>query len=66
MEDAATSSTLRRAGRDVGFVIAAFVKILNPGAIFVATGIPLADDIMLSAIRERVYRRTVRLQPSDP
>ena len=57
LDDPATSSMLRTAGRHVGFVIAALVSILNPGAVFVSTGIPRAGDIMLSAIRQRVFER---------
>jgi predicted NBD/HSP70 family sugar kinase len=56
-EDPPTTAMLRAAGQHVGFAIAGLVTILNPAAIFISTGIRGAEDLVLSAIRQRVYER---------
>lgn len=55
MEDPAATAMLRAAGRHVGFAIAGLVTILNPAAVFLSTGIRGAEDVVLSAVRQRVY-----------
>jgi predicted NBD/HSP70 family sugar kinase len=55
--DPETVMLLRNAGRHVGYALAGLVAIFNPAAIFISTGIAGAEDIVLSAIRERVYER---------
>lgn len=55
MEDPAATALLRAAGRHVGFAIAGLVTILNPAAVFLSTGIRGAEDVVLSAVRQRVY-----------
>ncbi len=57
LDDPTTTAMLRSAGRHVGYVIAGLVSIVNPGAIFISTGIRGAEDLVLSAIRQRVYER---------
>jgi predicted NBD/HSP70 family sugar kinase len=57
LEDPSTTAMLRAAGRQVGYVIASLVSILNPSAVFVSTGIRGAEDLVLSAIRQCVYER---------
>jgi len=57
LEDPTTTAMLRAAGRQVGYVIASLVSILNPSAVFVSTGIRGAEDLVLSAIRQCVYER---------
>jgi predicted NBD/HSP70 family sugar kinase len=46
---------LRAAGRHVGHAIAGLVTIFNPAAVFLSTGIRGAEDVVLSAVRQRVY-----------
>ena len=55
MEDPEATAMLRAAGRHVGFAIAGIVTVLNPAAVFLSTGILGAEDVMLSAVRQRVY-----------
>lgn len=54
-EDPEATAMLRRAGRHVGFAIAGLVTIFNPAAVFLSTGIRGAEDVVLSAVRQRVY-----------
>lgn len=55
MEDPAATALLRAAGRHVGYAIAGLVTIFNPAAVFLSTGIRGAEDVVLSAVRQRVY-----------
>lgn len=55
LEDPAATAMLRRAGRHVGLAIAGLVTIFNPAAVFLSTGIRGAEDVVLSAVRQRVY-----------
>lgn len=55
LEDPEATAMLRRAGRHVGFAISGLVTIFNPAAIFLSTGIRGAEDVVLSAVRQRVY-----------
>jgi predicted NBD/HSP70 family sugar kinase len=55
LEDPTTTAMLRAAGRHVGYAIAGLVTILNPAAVFISTGISGAEDVVLSAVRQRVY-----------
>lgn len=57
LEDPEATAMLRRAGQHVGFAIAGLVTILNPAAVFLSTGIRGAEDVVLSAVRQRVYER---------
>src|SRR6185312_14406665 len=54
LEDPAMTAMLRAAGRHVGYAIAGLVTILNPAAVFISTGIRGAEDVVLSAVRQRV------------
>ncbi|MFB1295719.1 ROK family protein [Mycobacterium sp. pW049] len=55
LEDPSATALLRSAGRDVGYAIAGLVTILNPAAVFISTGIRGAENVVLSAVRQRVY-----------
>lgn len=55
LEDPAATAMLRAAGRQVGLAIASLVTIFNPAAVFLSTGIRGAEDVVLSAVRQRVY-----------
>ena len=55
LEDPAATALLRSAGRDVGYALAGLVTILNPAAVFISTGIRGAENVVLSAVRQRVY-----------
>jgi predicted NBD/HSP70 family sugar kinase len=55
LEDPAATAMLRAAGRHVGLAIASLVTIFNPAAVFLSTGIRGAEDVVLSAVRQRVY-----------
>lgn len=56
-EDPSATALLRTAGHHVGFALAGLVTILNPAAVFLSTGIRGAEDVVLSAVRQRVYER---------
>lgn len=55
LEDPAATAMLRAAGRHVGYALAGLVTIFNPAAVFLSTGIRGAEDVVLSAVRQRVY-----------
>lgn len=55
LEDPEATAMLRRAGRHVGYAIAGLVTIFNPAAVFLSTGIRGAENVVLSAVRQRVY-----------
>lgn len=52
---------LLRSGRLVGEVLATVVSFYNPSLILVGGGVAAAGDMLLAAIRESVYRRSLPL-----
>ncbi len=59
--DAASTELLHRAGRLVGTMLAGVVNLLNPSLIVIGGGVSGAGDVLLAAIRESVYRRSLPL-----
>ncbi len=43
----------------IGFVLAGLVSFFNPSAVVVRSGIPGGDDILLNAIRQGIYERSL-------
>ena len=52
---------LQRAGRLIGTMLAGVVNLLNPSLIVIGGGVAAAGDVLLAAIRESVYRRSLPL-----
>jgi predicted NBD/HSP70 family sugar kinase len=53
------------AGRHVGGVVAGIVNFFNPSLIVVGGGVAASGDVLLAAIRESVYRRSLPLATRD-
>jgi len=52
---------LQRSGRLVGSMLAGLVNFFNPSLIVIGGGVADAGDLLLAAIRETVYRRSLPL-----
>ncbi len=52
-------------GRHVGEVLATIVNFYNPAIVLVGGGVAGAGDLLLAAIREHVYRRSLPLATRD-
>jgi glucokinase-like ROK family protein len=52
---------LGRSGRLVGETVATLVNFFNPSLVLVGGGVALAGDVMLAAVRQAVYRRSLPL-----
>jgi predicted NBD/HSP70 family sugar kinase len=52
---------LQRAGHLIGSMLAGVVNLLNPSLIVIGGGVANAGDVLLAAIRESVYRRSLPL-----
>lgn len=63
--DAASVDLLSRCGRRVGEALATVVNIFNPSLIIVGGSVAKAGDLVLAAIRETVYRRSLPLATRD-
>lgn len=59
--DPACVDLLLHSGRLVGEVLATIVNFFNPALILVGGGVAAAGDMLLAAIRETVYRRSLPL-----
>ena len=59
--DPVSVELLLRSGRLVGQVLATIVNFFNPALILVGGGVAAAGDMLLAAIRETVYRRSLPL-----
>ena len=59
--DPVSVELLLRTGRLVGEVLATIVSFYNPSLILVGGGVAAAGDLLLAAIRESVYRRSLPL-----
>ncbi|CAN5788178.1 hypothetical protein BH18ACT7_BH18ACT7_18380 [soil metagenome] len=56
---------LRRAGRLVGETLAALVNFFNPSMVLLGGGVSDAGDVLLAAIRQAVFRRSLPLATRD-
>jgi glucokinase-like ROK family protein len=63
--DPVAVSLIQHAGRRVGAMLAAAANMLNPSLIVVAGGVARSGDLLLAAIRETVYRRSLPLATRD-
>ena len=57
--DATVARLLRTIAARIGFVLAGLVSFFNPSAVVVRSGIPGGDDILLNAIRQGIYERSL-------
>jgi glucokinase-like ROK family protein len=56
---------LQRAGRLVGETLAALVSFFNPSMVLLGGGVGTSGDLLLAAIRQAVYRRSLPLATRD-
>jgi glucokinase-like ROK family protein len=59
--DAVAVELLTRSGQMVGETLATLVNFFNPSLVLLGGGVALAGDVILAAVREAVYRRSLRL-----
>jgi glucokinase-like ROK family protein len=59
--DAVAVELLARAGRLVGETLATLVNLFNPALVVIGGGVAESGDVLLAAIREGVYRRSLPL-----
>jgi glucokinase-like ROK family protein len=59
--DPVAVSLLQSAGRRVGSMLASVVNFFNPSLIVIGGGVANSPDLLLAAIRETVYRRSLPL-----
>lgn len=59
--DLTTVQEVRRAGRDLGEVLATLVNLVNPSVLVVGGSLAAAGEHLLAGIREVVYRRSLPL-----
>ncbi len=59
--DQASVELLRRSGRLVGDTLATIVNFYNPALVVIGGGVAAAGELVLAAIRETVYRRSLPL-----
>ena len=63
--DAVAVELLQRAGRLVGETLAALVNFFNPSMVLLGGGVGASGDLLLAAIRQAVYRRSLPLATRD-
>jgi len=63
--DAAAVEMLQRAGRLVGETLAALVNFFNPSTVLLGGGVGASGDLLLAAVRQAVYRRSLPLATRD-
>jgi len=63
--DPVATALLQSAGRRVGVMLASIVNFFNPSLIVVGGGVAQSGDLLLAAIRETVYRRSLPLATRD-
>jgi glucokinase-like ROK family protein len=56
---------LTRSGRLVGEMLATLVNFYNPSLVLIGGGVAAAGDVLLAAIRQTVYRRSLPLATRD-
>ncbi|WP_208416161.1 ROK family protein [Saccharomonospora amisosensis] len=59
--DRAAVELLMRAGRLIGSLLATLVSFYNPALVIIGGGVAGAGDLLLAAVRESVYRRSLPL-----
>jgi predicted NBD/HSP70 family sugar kinase len=63
--DAVAVELLARSGQLVGETVATLVNFFNPSLVLLGGGVALAGDMILAAVREAVYRRSLPLATRD-
>lgn len=63
--DAVAVELLGRAGRMIGGMVATIVNAYNPSVVVIGGGMANAGDILLAAIRQAVYERSLPLATRD-
>lgn len=63
--DAAVGSLLRDVGNRIGFVLAGVVSFFNPSSVAVNSGLGAGEDILVNAIRELIYQRSLPVSTRD-
>jgi glucokinase-like ROK family protein len=63
--DRVSFELLSSAGRLIGEVLAGFVNFFNPSLLLLGGGVTASGDLLLAAIRESVYRRSLPLATRD-
>lgn len=56
---------LQTAGRRIGSMLASVVNFFNPSLVVIGGGVANSPDVLLAAIREAVYRRSLPLATRD-
>ncbi|PXY19279.1 ROK family protein [Prauserella muralis] len=59
--DRTSVELLTRAGRLIGSLLATLVSFYNPALVIIGGGVAAAGDLLLAAVRESVYRRSLPL-----
>ena len=60
--DPTVARLLRAIGSRIGLVLAGIISFFNPDAVIVRSGIPGGEDILLNAIRQAVYERSLAVE----
>jgi glucokinase-like ROK family protein len=63
--DAVCVELLQRSGRLVGHMLATVVNLFNPALIVIGGGVASSGNLLLAAIRETVYRRSLPLATTE-
>jgi predicted NBD/HSP70 family sugar kinase len=63
--DARLAQLLREVGGHIGLVLAGLVSFFNPSCVIVTSGLAGGEGILLNAIRERIYGRTLPASSRD-
>jgi Transcriptional regulator/sugar kinase len=63
--DPVAVALLQAAGRRVGSMLASVVNFFNPSLIVIGGGVANSPDLLLAAIRETIYRRSLPLATRD-
>ncbi|HLO34927.1 MAG TPA: ROK family protein [Candidatus Deferrimicrobium sp.] len=63
--DPVAVALLQGAGRRIGAMLASVVNFFNPSLIVIGGGVANSPDLLLAAIRETVYRRSLPLATRD-
>ena len=63
--DAWSVDAITQAGRQVGQVLATIINFYNPSLVVIGGGVSSAGNLLLAAVRETVYRRSLPLATRD-
>ena len=63
--DPVAVAMLQSAGRRIGAMLASVVNFFNPSLIVIGGGVANSPDLLLAAIRETIYRRSLPLATRD-